>query len=145
MLDSCSLKYSIRFCGIFPSLKHNFIVYRSSQVSTRPDCLVEIHQLSQSVFSRVYSNSCCSCSFEPEIIKISQSSHKMYSHSILNFQVSTTILNAGTKKIWKLIEGTTYIFELEKKKMKLIRTTDVTSIPHSVYTPPVAPWLQHTT
>ena len=34
-------------------------------------------------------NFCCSCSLEPEIIKIGQSSHKMY--------------------IWKLIEGTTYI------------------------------------
>ena len=47
--------------------------------------------------NRVYSNSCCSCSFEPEIIKIGQSSHKMYSNKILNFQESTTILNACTK------------------------------------------------
>ena len=46
----------------------------------------------------MYSNSYCSCSFEPEIIKISQSSHKMYSNKILNFQESTTILNACTKK-----------------------------------------------
>ena len=50
----------------------------------------------------------CSCSFEPEIIKIGQSSHKMYSNSILNFQESMTILNACTKKVWKIIEGTTY-------------------------------------
>ncbi len=51
----------------------------------------------------------CSCSFEPEIIKIGQSSHKMYSNNILNFQESTIILNACTKKkIWKLTEGTTY-------------------------------------
>ena len=28
-----SLTHSIRFCGIFPSLKHNFIAYRSSKVS----------------------------------------------------------------------------------------------------------------
>ena len=28
-----SLKHSIRFCGIFPSLKHNFIAYRSSKES----------------------------------------------------------------------------------------------------------------
>ena len=40
----------------------------------------------------MYSNSCCSCSFEPEIIKIGQSSHKMYSNNILNFQESTTIV-----------------------------------------------------
>ena len=89
-----SLKHSIRFCGIFPSLKHNFIPYRSSKVS---DCIFEIHQLWQSGFSRVYSNCCCSCSFEAEIIKIDQSSHKMYRNNILNFQESTTILNAHTK------------------------------------------------
>ena len=40
---------------------------------------------------RVYSNCCCSCSFEPEIIK-------MYSNKILNFEESTTILNASKKK-----------------------------------------------
>ena len=56
----------------------------------------------------MYSNSCCSCSFKPEIIKISQSSHKMYSNDMLNFQESTIILNASIKKVWKLIEGTTY-------------------------------------
>ena len=52
-----SLKHSIRFCGIFPSLKQNFIAYRSSKVS---DCIFEIHQQWQSGFSRVYSNCCCS-------------------------------------------------------------------------------------
>ena len=50
----------------------------------------EIHQLWQSGFSRVYSNYCYSCSFEPEIIEIVQSFHKMYSNNILNFQNSTT-------------------------------------------------------
>ena len=104
-----SLKHSIRFFGIFPSLKQNFIAYRSSKVSSRPDCIFEIHQLWQSGFSMVYSNCCCSCWFEPEIIKIGWPSHKMYSNKILNFQESTTILNACTKNVWKLIEGTTYI------------------------------------
>ena len=47
--------------------------------------------------------------FLPEIIKIDQSSHKMYSNKILNFQESTTILNAHTKKVWKLIVCTSYI------------------------------------
>ena len=90
------LKYvSVSF---FPSLKQNFITYRSSKVSSRPDCIFEIHQLWQSDFSRVYSNCCCSCSFEAEIIKIGQSSHKMYSNNIVNFQESTTIFNAWTKK-----------------------------------------------
>ena len=83
---------------LFPSLKHNFIAYRSSKVSSRPDCIFEIHQQWQSGFSRVYSNCCCSCSFEREIIKIDQSSHKMYRNCILIFLESTTILNACTKK-----------------------------------------------
>ena len=95
-----SLKHSIHFCGIFPSLKQNFIAYRSSKVSSCPDSIFEIHQLWQSGSSRVYSNWCCSCSFQAEIIKIGQSSHKMYSNNILNFQESTTILNACTKKVW---------------------------------------------
>ena len=41
--------------AFFPSLKHNFIVYRSS---SRPDCIFEIHLLWQSGFSRVYSYFC---------------------------------------------------------------------------------------
>ena len=32
----------------------------------------------------------------------------MYSNNIKKFQVSTTILNACTKDVWKLIECTTY-------------------------------------
>ena len=104
-----SLKHSIRFCGIFPSLKQNFIAYRSSKVSSRPDCIFEIHLLWQSGFSRVYSNCYCSCSFETEIIKIVQSPHKMYSNNIVNFQESTITLNACTKNVWNLIECTTYV------------------------------------
>ena len=95
-----SLKHSIHFSGIFSKFK---TAYRSSKVSSHPDCIFEIQQLWQSGFSRVYSNCCCRCSFKPEIIKISPSSHKMYSNKILNFQESTTILNAYTRKVWKLI------------------------------------------
>ena len=91
--------------AFFPILKQNFIAYRSSKVS---DCIFEIYQQWQSGFSRVYSNCSCSCSFEPEIIKICQSSHKIYSNNIRNFQEYTTILNACTKKVWKPIECTTY-------------------------------------
>ena len=97
MLDSCKMveKQSEAFhtflWHFFPSLKRNFIAYRSSKVS---DCIIEIHQLWQSG---------CSCWFEPEIIKIGQSSYKMYSNNILKFQVSMTILNACTKKVWKYI------------------------------------------
>ena len=37
--------------AFLPSLKLNFIVYRSSKISSRPDCIFEIHQLWQSGFS----------------------------------------------------------------------------------------------
>ena len=84
-------------------------------MSLRPDFIFEIHQLWQSGFSKVYSNFCCSCSFEPVIIKIGWSSHKMYSNNIVNFQESTTILNACTKKVWKLIEFTTYTYRIFSK------------------------------
>ena len=98
-----SLKHSIRFCGIFSKFKTEFLAYRSSEVCSRPDCIFEIPQLWQSGFSRVYSNSCCSCSCE--IIKIGQSSHKLYINNILNFQESTTILNACTKKSGNLLNA----------------------------------------
>ena len=116
MLDSCKIcqkaVWSIPYIvsvAYFPSLKQNFIAYRFSKVSWRPDCIFEIHQLWQSGFSRVYSNCWCSSSFEAEIIKIVQWSHNMYSNNIVNFQESTTILNACTKKVWKIIEGPTYV------------------------------------
>ena len=75
----------VSVAAFFPILKQNFIAYCSSKVSGRLDCIFEIQQLWQSDFSRVYSNSCCRFSFEPEIIKIGQSSHKMYSNNIVNF------------------------------------------------------------
>ena len=112
MQDAPKAVWSIPYVSVafFPILKQNFIAYGSSKVSSCPDCIFEIHQLWQSDFSRMYSNSCCSCSFEAEIIKIGQSSHKKYSNNILSFQVSTTILNAHTKKVWKLIIFPSYIY-----------------------------------
>ena len=97
MQDAPKAVWSISYVSVafFPSLKQNFIAYRSSKVS---DYIFEIHQRWQSGFSRVYSKSCCSCSFKPEIIKIGQSFYKMYSNKILNVQESTTILNAHSKK-----------------------------------------------
>ena len=80
--NSCSIHarcskivWSIPYVSVafIPSLKQNFIAYRSSKVSSCPDCIFEIHQLSQSGFSSVYSNCCCGCSFEAEIIKIGHS------------------------------------------------------------------------
>ena len=46
----------VSMASFFPSLKQNFIAYRSSKVSSRPDCIFEIHQLWKLIFSRVYSN-----------------------------------------------------------------------------------------
>ena len=99
--------WSIPYISVafFPSLKHNFIAYRLSKVLY---CIFEIHQLN--------SNFCYSCLFEPEIIKIKLSSHMMYSNNMLNFQVSTTIVNAHMKKVWKLIVYTSYS---EKKCMSM--------------------------
>ena len=111
MLDSCKMveKQSESFHTflwyLFRSLNQNFIAYRSSKVSSLPDFICEIHQLWQSGFSRVYSNSCCSCSFELEIIKMCQSSQMIYSNNILNFQESTTILNACTKWAGNLLNA----------------------------------------
>ena len=125
MQDAPKAVWSIPYVSVafFPSLKQNFIAYRSSKVSSRPDCIFEIHQLWQSGFSRVYPNSSCSCSFEPEIIKIGQSSHKMYSNNIVNFQESTTVLNACTKKSGNLSyaikssQTKSYIFSIYVKKI----------------------------
>ena len=79
MQDAPKAVWSIPYDSLafFPSLKRNFIAYHSSKVSSLQDCIIEIHQLGQSGFSRVYSNYCCSGSFEPEIKNIGQSSHKM--------------------------------------------------------------------
>ena len=136
MLDSCKMLqkqseaiHTFLWHHFFPSLKHNFIAYRSSKVSSRPDYIFEIHQLWQSGFSRVYSNCCGSCSFKPEIIKVCQSSHKMYSNNIVNFQGSAAIFNACTKKVWKLIECTTYIYIYQKKKNNNVKTMTESKIP----------------
>ena len=107
MQDGQKAVWSITYVSvaIFPSLKQNFIAYNPSKLSSRPDSIFEIHQLWQSGFSRVYSNSCCNCSFEHEIIKIGLSSHKMYSNNILSFQESTTILIACTEKSGNLLKS----------------------------------------
>ena len=109
MQDALKAVWNISYVSVtfFPCLKQNFIAYRSS---SHPDCIFEIHQLWQSGFSMVYSNCCCSCSFELEIIKISQSSHKMYSNNIQNFQEFTTILHASTKKSGNLLKAPLYLY-----------------------------------
>ena len=91
--------------AVFPSLKQNLIAYRSSNVSSRPDCIFEIHQLWQSGFSKVYSNSYCSYKFAPKQEKIGQSSHKEYSNNILKYLEFTAIINACTKKSGNLFNA----------------------------------------
>ena len=105
MQDGWKAVWSIPYVSMvfFPSLKQNFIAYRSSKVS---DCNFDIHHLWRSGFIRVYSNCCCRCWFEPEIIKIGQSSHKIYSNNILNIQEPMTILNTCTKKSGNLLNAT---------------------------------------
>ena len=53
----------------------------------------------------MYSNCVCSCSFESEIMKISQSFYKIYSNNIVNYQESTTMLNARTKMSGNLLNA----------------------------------------
>ena len=45
MQDGRKAVWSIPYVSVafFPSLKQNFIAYRSSKVSSRPDCIFEIH------------------------------------------------------------------------------------------------------
>ena len=44
-------------------------------------------------------------------MKIGQSSHKMYSNNIVNFQESTTILNDCTKKSGNLLNSPRNIYQ----------------------------------
>ena len=47
MQDGPKAVWSISYVSeaFFPNFKQNFIAYRSSNVSSRPDCIFEIHQL----------------------------------------------------------------------------------------------------
>ena len=91
--------WSIAYVSVafFPCFKQNYIAISFFWSVLTSKLHFEIHQLWQSGFSRMYSNCWCCCSFEAEIIKICQSSHKTYSNNIVNFQKSTTILNACKK------------------------------------------------
>ena len=52
MQDGQKAVWSIPYISVafFPSLKQNFNVYRSSKVSSRLDCIFEIHPLWQGIF-----------------------------------------------------------------------------------------------
>ena len=119
MQDAPKAAWSIPYVSMafFPSLKQNFIAYRSSKVS---DCIFEINQLRKSGLSRLYSNCCCSCSFEDEMLKIGQSSYKMYSNK-MRFSFSNVYDNfkcpsekksgnlSYASRITKIVAGLKYI------------------------------------
>ena len=90
----------------FKSLKQNSITYRSSKVQI---AFFKFTSCDNQILVGWIPFPAVAVHFNPEIIKIGQSSYKMCNNNILNFQASTTILNACTKKVFKLIEGTTYI------------------------------------
>ena len=56
MQDGPKAVWTIPFVSVafFLSLKQNYIAYRSSKMSSRPDCFFEIHQLLQSGFKGVF-------------------------------------------------------------------------------------------
>ena len=59
MQDGRKAVWNISYVSVaffFSSLKHICCAYRSSKMSSRPDCIFEIDQLRQSGFSTVYSN-----------------------------------------------------------------------------------------
>ena len=62
MQDAPKVVWSIPYVSVafFPSLKQNFIAYRSSKVSSRQDCIFEIHQLWQLGFTTIL-NTCTKC------------------------------------------------------------------------------------
>ena len=52
MQDGRKAVWSIPYVSVafFPSLKQNFIAYRSSEVSSRSDCIFEIHLCNNQTF-----------------------------------------------------------------------------------------------
>ena len=51
----------------------------------------------------------------------------MYSNNIVNFQESTTILNAHTKKVWKFIVCTSYVYTTSQKSSDTLKKLDFSS------------------
>ena len=98
-----SLKLSIRFCGIFSKFKTEFycISFFENVLTSR------LHFWN----SQADNQALVGCIPIPAVaVHLNlKSSHYMYSDNIVNFQESTTILNACTKKVGKLIESTTYV------------------------------------
>ena len=77
MQDGPKVVWSILYVSVafFPSLKQNFIAYRSSKVS---DCILKFTNCNNHGLVGCIPIAAVAVSFEAEIIKIGQSSHKMY-------------------------------------------------------------------
>ena len=102
MVEKLSEAFHTFLWHFFQVLNHFFLHIVLLKCPHAQIAFFKIYQLWQSGFSRVYSNCCCSCWFEPEIIKVVQSTHKMYSNNIVN---SKPILNACTKKSGNLLKA----------------------------------------
>ena len=81
--------------AFFPSLKQNFIAYPYFKVS---DCILEITSCDNQALVGYFPIAAVAVHLNLKSEKIDQLSHKMVSNNILNFQESTTILNASIKK-----------------------------------------------
>ena len=95
-----SLKHSIRFCGIF--FKFNrfllHIVLQKCRIA-----FLKFTSCDNQALVR-----CIQIAAVAEIVKIDQSSYKMYSNNIV--KESTTILNTHSKNVWNHIVCTSYLY-----------------------------------
>ena len=97
MQDAPKAVWSIPYVSVafFPSLKHNFIAYRSFNVS---DCILK--------FTSCDNLTLVGCiPIAAVAVHLNLSSHNMYSNNIVNFEESTTILNVHTTKSRNLLKA----------------------------------------
>ena len=76
--------------AFFPSLKQFYCI----SFFLIPDCILKFTSCDNQALVECIPIPAVAVPFEPEIIKIGQSSHIMCSNNIVNFQVSVPIVNA---------------------------------------------------
>ena len=124
-----SLKHSICSFSILSKFKTEFyfILFFWSVLTSRlyfwnsPAVIIR--------FSRVYSNCCCRCSFEAEIIKIGQSSQKMYSNnwifkSLQQFQMH---VQKSMETYWRHLVSVTSILNSKQINSKYLQRIGISS------------------
>ena len=97
--DGRKAVWSIPYVSVvyFPSLKHNFIAYRSSKVSSRPDCIFEIPSCdNQSLVGCI--------PIAPVAVHLNLKSEKLVSRLKRCIAITYGILNACTKKSGNLLK-----------------------------------------